>query len=525
MVAKSVKNSGILRVLFRGVIILLSIMLLLGLGFFMYLNSRKNDISKELLTQVNKKLIGDFSVEEIALGSLWSYPDLKVTLRKLRFDAPERQDLNSGKRLILGIETAVFKANLSEILSNQILIEDLFIQGVLLRIERDSLGEMVISEGFTPIEINDPLKEKEQSDDKNLYDEVPGFFLKIPNVRIENLRVEIIDRQKDLLIPFESNEVEGDFQLRNDLISGKASIHMLPMNLNVIEQLYLNKIPLILTSDYSVELNDRRVLLTDAELQMEDEKYSLMYDYRYDDDPQMVFELSSHNPGVDLSTLFVEKKDTLENEKRIKLMGVGQFDASLSWDPDNSAPFFEALTADFSIEGRDLKVHGIDLDKLIDKYKRSQEFNLADAGAVMFAGPAGLAVTKGSDFASLAFMKAGDSTDVAHFLADWNLRQGKLSTGDVAMSTKNNLVSTSGWYSVQTDSLDFKINVLDKRGCELIGQRIFGQASNPEYGKVNILKTFFGPVTNFFRNIGLAKCDTIYAGKVLHPSKVDPSQE
>ena len=118
-------------------------------------------------------------------------------------------------------------------------------------------------------------------------------------------------------------------------------------------------------------------------------------------------------------------------------------------------------------------------------------------------------------------MKAGDSTEVAHFLADWNLKKGKLSTGDVAMSTKNNLVSTEGEYSVLTDSLDFKINVLDKRGCELIGQRIYGKATQPEYGKVNILKTFFGPVTNFFRNIGLAKCDTVYAGKVIHPSRVE----
>ncbi|UCE92706.1 MAG: hypothetical protein JSV73_07695 [Flavobacteriaceae bacterium] len=513
MEAKPANKKVRSRIVLRGAMLFFGVLALIGSGLIIYLNIQKNDISKELLSRVNKELVGDFSVEYIALGSLWSYPDLKVTLRNLRFDAPEKKGFYSGKRLILGVKSAAFKVNLSEVLSNQIVINDLFIRDVRLIIERDSTGEMVISEGFTP-------KAKERKEKS----EGSGLYLKIPNIHLEDLRVEIIDRQKELIIPFESPMIKGDFQLGNDKIKGKASVQMSPINLPYIQELYLNKIPLNLSANYVVDLNDKRVLLSDAELNMEKEKYSLMYDYWYNDDPEMNFELSSMDQGINLSTFFVEKNDSLSENDRIKLLGIGHFDTKLSWDPNSSAPFFEALTADFSIEGRDLKVYGIDLDKLIDKFKRSQEFNLADAGAVMFAGPAGLAVTKGSDFASLAFMKAGDSTNVTHFLADWNLTQGKLSTGDVAMSTKNNLVSTDGWYSVQKDSLDFKINVLDKRGCELIGQRIYGKASKPEYGKVKILKTFFGPVTNFFRNIGLAKCDTIYAGKVLHPSKVK-SQE
>ena len=50
-------------------------------------------------------------------------------------------------------------------------------------------------------------------------------------------------------------------------------------------------------------------------------------------------------------------------------------------------------------------------------------------------------------------------------------------------------------------------------------QQIYGDAKDPEYGKVKLLKTFLGPVNNFFRNMGIAKCDTLYMGKVEHPSK------
>ncbi len=181
--------------------------------------------------------------------------------------------------------------------------------------------------------------------------------------------------------------------------------------------------------------------------------------------------------------------------------------------------FFEAFEADFVLDGRDLKIYGIDIDNVIEKFKRSQEFNLADVSAVMFAGPAGLAVTKGTDFARLAFTKAGDSTEIKHFLSDWRMKNGVLRAEDVALSTNNNLISTSGWYNMPKDSLDFKISVLDKRGCELVGQRVYGDAKEPAYGKVKILKTFLGPVTNFFRNIGIAKCDTLYFGQVAHPKK------
>jgi hypothetical protein len=137
----------------------------------------------------------------------------------------------------------------------------------------------------------------------------------------------------------------------------------------------------------------------------------------------------------------------------------------------------------------------------------------------MFAGPAGLAVTKGTDFARLAFTKAGDSTEVNHFVADWNMKNGVLAPKDLALSTDKNLIATSGWYKIQNDSLDFTISILDKRGCELLGQRIYGQAIDPQYGQVKFVKTLLGPVKNFFRNVGIAKCDTIYQGKVMHPNK------
>ena len=106
-----------------------------------------------------------------------------------------------------------------------------------------------------------------------------------------------------------------------------------------------------------------------------------------------------------------------------------------------------------------------------------------------------------------------------HFVAAWEMNNGTLATRDVALSTKTNLITTAGWYKVQNDSLDFKFSILDKRGCELVGQRIYGNSIEPKYGKVKLIKTLLGPVTNFFRNVGIAKCDTIYRGSVRFPEE------
>ena len=160
---------------------------------------------------------------------------------------------------------------------------------------------------------------------------------------------------------------------------------------------------------------------------------------------------------------------------------------------------------------------GAYLDQFIDNYSRSQKFNLADVGAVMFAGPAGLAITKGGDYASLALASKGDSTQVGKFLAEWSLNKGVLKTNDVALRTLRNRLSVNGRYNLVTDSLRFNFYVLDRKGCEMVGQKIYGTSQEIKTGRVNLIKTFLGPVKNFFRDLGIAKCDIVYEGKVQHP--------
>ncbi len=59
------------------------------------------------------------------------------------------------------------------------------------------------------------------------------------------------------------------------------------------------------------------------------------------------------------------------------------------------------MNGTINLSGNNLLLNGFDADEIINDFKRSQNFNFVDLGAVLLAGPVGIAVTKGSDFARL----------------------------------------------------------------------------------------------------------------------------
>lgn len=505
MIKEKRKRPKVITFLLRASLILVILLVIVAASLLVYLNVKKNDISEDLLNSVNKELKGDFSVSSISLGSIYSYPNLQVSVNGLKFHAPSGPKTNG--ELILEVKTVRLNADLSDVFSKIIEIDNVYINEAQLFIERDSLENMIIAKGFQLKNLN--IKEPDST----------SLSIHITNILIEDSKVMILDRPTMVQLPFNLKQVKGTFELENDLIQGVADIDLDSIHFMETEALMINGLPIKLSTSYSVDIGKERVKVKGNQMYVGDEPYHFDYDYDYSKKSSMNFQMSSGDEGIDLATLFLEEVDTINDKKAIELLGQGELKTDLHWKTDSKKPFFEALEAGFSLEGRDLKIYGIDLDGVIEKFKRSQNFNLADIGAVMFAGPAGIAVTKGTDFARLAFTKAGDSTQVKHFLAEWKMENGILKTQDVALSTNSNLISTDGWYNIQNDSLDFKISVLDKRGCDLAGQRIYGEALNPEYGKIKLLKTFLGPVKNIFRNIGIAKCDTIYAGRVDHPKK------
>ncbi len=182
----------------------------------------------------------------------------------------------------------------------------------------------------------------------------------------------------------------------------------------------------------------------------------------------------------------------------------------------------ENLRGSVEITGDTLRLYGIDIDDVLNKYMQSQKFNLTDLGAVLVAGPLGLAITKGSDFVSLATVNfdSTQQTGIQTLLMNWRLENRQLITRDVAVATKLNRVAFDGRIDFANNSIpELTVAVVDKNGCSLIDQKLFGKFGALQTGKINISKTIFGSVINSVNAVAGKDCKQVYDGKVKNPTE------
>ena len=185
---------------------------------------------------------------------------------------------------------------------------------------------------------------------------------------------------------------------------------------------------------------------------------------------------------------------------------------------------FLASKGEITIEGEDLQLHGIDLDEFLRKYRKSQKFNLVDVSAFILAGPAGALVTKGTNFAALLNirMDSSDRSNIANVIANWKLDEGILYATDVAFSTTQNRVAFLGMFDlIQENIPGFTVAVIDKNGCALMEQKIYGDFDDVQVGRLRIAKTLLGAFINAANSVVGKDCDVIYSGKINPPIEDD----
>lgn len=174
-----------------------------------------------------------------------------------------------------------------------------------------------------------------------------------------------------------------------------------------------------------------------------------------------------------------------------------------------------------SLTGEDLVLHGIDLDERLAGYRSTQEFDLVDAGAVLVMGPAGMALTKGYDFAGL-FRGGGGTTRIRSLVSDWRVDDGMARAGDVAMATDDNRIAASGSANFVSRRIDgLTVAVVNTSGCAVMEQQVAGPFSEPKFTETSVVKSVVGPVVDIFKK-GIDKvtggdCEVFYEGSVAAP--------
>lgn len=201
--------------------------------------------------------------------------------------------------------------------------------------------------------------------------------------------------------------------------------------------------------------------------------------------------------------------------------GPMSFSVNLSMHGTTANELKRTADGEISLVGENLRVHGIDLDHALARYESSQSFNLVDVGAFFFAGPWGVAVTKGYSFASI-FKGSEGSSEVPVLVSEWKVERGVAQAQDVAMATNENRIVLQGRLDFVNERFeDVTVALIDANGCAKVTQTIRGPFEKPVVEKPSILATLAGPALKLLKKgralLPGAKCEVVYTGSVAPP--------
>jgi len=197
------------------------------------------------------------------------------------------------------------------------------------------------------------------------------------------------------------------------------------------------------------------------------------------------------------------------------------FSANLSMQGEAWKQMRQTANGQISLGGKNLTLSGSDLDREFSRFESSQNFNLVDVGAFFFAGPLGLLVTKGYNFASI-FQGTGGSSEIRTLVSNWKVERGVAQAQDVAMATKENRVALQGGLDFVNDQFnDVTVALVDAKGCAKVRQKIHGTFQNPVVENPSVLQSLTGPALRLLKrgsDLLLGKqCDVFYNGSVPAP--------
>lgn len=181
-----------------------------------------------------------------------------------------------------------------------------------------------------------------------------------------------------------------------------------------------------------------------------------------------------------------------------------------------------SLGGNLALSGEDLMLKNMDIDALIKKYERSQNFNLLDVGAFLLAGPLGPVLTKSYNFASVYEESQGGKGRIRKLVSTWKVENGIAEALDVALSSKKQRIAMQGALDLINERfVDVIVAALNEPGCAVYSEKVRGSFQAPQIEKENIFKSIAGsvlnPVQDAWKFIQGQECTVFYSGSVAQP--------
>lgn len=198
----------------------------------------------------------------------------------------------------------------------------------------------------------------------------------------------------------------------------------------------------------------------------------------------------------------------------------GVVEARANLAGDVSGRIVNTMDGMVRVSGTNLIQHGINVDRLIEEFRKSRDINPVDIAVVTFAGPMGALVTKGVQVAHMIrTTQREDRQEIVELAFDWSLQDGVARTEDVAIRTGKNRLALKGAVDLANARYDgMTLALLNKDGCAELTEKITGPLTEPAVEKVSMLGTLAESLTGVIRKgwaiIDFRDCRPFYEGRV-----------
>ena len=226
--------------------------------------------------------------------------------------------------------------------------------------------------------------------------------------------------------------------------------------------------------------------------------------------------------SADLSIAGFRMEEAPGQAKNIR--GAMDLKAHLTAQGRNSDELSKTARGEVSLRGQDLVLLNIDIDRVLEKYEKSQSINIVDVGAFVLAGPLSTVVTKGYDLGGLYKASVGGETTIQRLVSDWKIAKGIARAEDVAFTTKKNRMALKGSLDLAHERFeDVTVAVLNAKGCAVFSQKITGAFRDPRMDKPGMLKSLLNPFISLAEKpidlLSGGSCEVFYKGSLPHPAK------
>ena len=194
-------------------------------------------------------------------------------------------------------------------------------------------------------------------------------------------------------------------------------------------------------------------------------------------------------PGVQIARIL--------SDLGFKPIADGQVDlaAHLAYAGKSHAEVLNSVDGAISFHGRDVTLHGYDVDKELTRFERTQRFDLADFLGLFVGNGAGVLATKGFDYGSLIKGRRGGVSHVHVAVVDLGVSNGVVHTEDVAASTDTHRIAAQGKLDLSTDDFDHvTLALVDAKGCVIAKDQLSGSIRKPKMANPGVIKTLAGPL-------------------------------